>query len=153
KGRPVRISIGPFPELNVASARKLARIHLNNMAEGINPNEEKRREREAEARKISFGDFFGEYVARHAKLHTKGGAEKAQRAYKLHLQIWAKKPLSSIAHRDIQELHTGIAEVVPRRRKNGTQARTYLGGKRAANLVVALLSHMFNKAKNWGYFS
>ena len=152
-GKPVRVTLGRFPDMNLITARKRARTTLNDMADGINPNVQKREDREKALREMSFGEFFHEYVLRHAEPHTRGGAEKARRAYDLHLTGWAKKPLASIAHRDVQELHAQIARAVPLKKKDGSVANKHVGGRRAANLVVALLSHLFNTARLWGYIS
>ena len=153
RGFPARVTLGRFPTLNVETARKLARKELNRMAEGINPNEEKRKERDEANRDLAFGVFFEEYVKRHAEQHTRGGAEKARRAFRLHLKPWARRSLSSITHRDLQDLHSRIARAVPLNKKDGSPAQKQLGGPRAANLAVGLVRHMFNKARSWGYYS
>ena len=41
-GRPVRVTLGTFPDLSVEQARKLAQEVLSDIAHGINPNEEKK---------------------------------------------------------------------------------------------------------------
>ncbi len=58
-GRPVRVTLGRFPPMTVESARRLAYEHLARMAEGINPNAEKR---EAKARALSLGEVLDDYL-------------------------------------------------------------------------------------------
>ncbi|MGE4403738.1 MAG: Arm DNA-binding domain-containing protein [Desulfobulbus sp.] len=45
-GKPVRVTIGTFPELSVEQARKKAREIKVDLIDGINPNEERRAIRE-----------------------------------------------------------------------------------------------------------
>jgi hypothetical protein len=40
-----RITLGKFPDLSVAEARKMAQAALTDLAQGINPTEEKRKQR------------------------------------------------------------------------------------------------------------
>jgi integrase len=82
---------------------------------------------------------------------VRDGEVRVRRVFRLHLKPWAKRKLSSITYRDVQELHGRIARPVQTKRKDGKPAKKPQGGPRAADLTVALLSHMFNKARAWGY--
>ncbi len=61
--------------------------------------------------------------------------------------------MSSITHRNVQDLHSQIARAVPLKKKDGKPAQNRLGGPRAANLAVGLVRHIFNKARAWDYYS
>lgn len=57
-----RVSLGPFPAVGLADARKLAENELLKVKQGGDPSREKRERREAD----TFGDLMERYLDRHA---------------------------------------------------------------------------------------
>lgn len=64
-GKTRRITLGRFPDLSVSEARKLAQAALTDLANGINPTEEKRKQR---FRNITLADLFDRYLADKSEL-------------------------------------------------------------------------------------
>lgn len=131
QGKPERIMIGRFPELTIEQARKEVDKLNAKIAEGINPNEEKR----AIRNEITLGELFNQYLEQHAKIYKKSWQED-QSQFRRYLSDWGAKKLSAITKKQIQKLHADV----------GTN-----NGHYAANRLLALLHIMFNKAIEWGW--
>ena len=115
-GRPMRVTLGRFPPMTVESARRLAHEHLGRMAEGINPNAEKR---DAKARALTLGEVLDDY------LNAKTLKSKTQALYRWLVENptgafadWKARPLATITrdqiercHRQLVERSLGIAEL------------------------------------------
>lgn len=129
-GKPERVTLGRYPDLSLEQARRMAAEVNATIAKGENPNDKRR----ADRAEITFGGMFVEYLERHAKIHKKAWQEdEAQN--KRHLSSWSKRKLSNITRNDIQKLHQEIG-----REK----------GQYTANRLLALLSIVFNKAREFG---
>lgn len=131
KGRPERITLGRFPECSIENARKKVDLYNAKIAEGINPNQEKRVLR----LEITLEELLQQYLERHAKVHKKSWQED-ENLYRRYLTHWNNKKLSSISKFDIQKLHAHLGV------GNGIYA---------ANRMLALLHVLFNKAIEWGW--
>ena len=131
-GKPQLFTIGKYPTVPVDIARSEAERLNGEIARGINPMDD----RNAARREKTFGDFFEEYLTKHARPH-KRTAESDERRYNLYLQGWRNKRLTSITRKEIQALHGKV----------GREKGPY-----AANRLLSLLSMLFNLAKDWGYF-
>jgi integrase len=129
QGRPVRVTIGTYPEYTVEQARKKAREIKTDMGAGKNPNDTLRQMRD----EMTFADLFREYMTRHAKVNKRTWKED-QRQYDQYLAKLANKRLSEITKRDIASTHSKI----------GRETKT------AANRVLALVSSVFGKAISFG---
>ncbi len=86
-GRNVKVTIGKFPEITVELARNQAREIAQQIANGINPNVEKRNKRNAE----TFDDLYAVYQEMF-KLDIKAGKRRessfkgSETLYRLHLK-------------------------------------------------------------------
>lgn len=129
KGRPLRVTIGTYPEYTVEKARKKAREIKTAMDAGLNPNDTLRQERE----EMTFAGLFEQYMTRHAKVNKRTWQED-QRQYDRYLSRLANRRLSDITRRDIAAIHSRI----------GKETKT------AANRVLALVSSVFGKAIAFG---
>lgn len=125
QGRMERITLGRFPEMTVEQARKAAQQALGAIATGANPAEFRRGKR----REMSLQDLFDEYMARKAVLNKR--PDKPQDIFRLHLQGWANRKLSTIRHEEVDRLHKKIGKE---------------RGESTANSVLKLLHVMFNQA-------
>lgn len=130
-GRPERIKLGRFPDLSVENARKAAAKQKGHIADGKNPNDEKKRLRDD----LSLGDLFRDYMERYSKKHKKSW-QYDQREINKFLSHWFRRKLSDITKQEIQRLHEKIRD------KNGLYQ---------ANRLLERLRAMYNKAIEWGW--
>ena len=129
-GRPERIRLDGWPDITIDQARKLAARKIGRIAEGENPAQDKRQAR-AES---TFAEIFQWYIETHAKPHKRTWRED-QAKYDQHLANWGSRQLAQIGYGDVQALHLRISKDAPG----------------AANRVMALISVVFNKARQIGY--
>lgn len=130
-GRPTRIKIGRFPEWSVEQARKHAAKLLGEIAQGKNPQAERRSAR----REHTLDGLFGHFLDSHAKPFKKTWSED-KRLFDKFLAPWRTRRLSTISRSDVQTLHADIGR---------------RSGHYQANRVVALVRAMFNQAGDIGY--
>src|SRR5262249_53732965 len=126
-GRLRRLTLGPYPDLSLAEARRKARLVLGDVARGTDPAEEKQVQREG----LRFKDLAKDYLEVAEKRHRRWTEEKRIIEKDL-LPTLSWRLLSDIKRRDIRELVEGIA-----RKRNAPIM---------ANRTLALLSRMFNFA-------
>lgn len=132
-GRNIRVTIGKTDEVGLEFARKKAFSLLEKIQNGINPNEEKYEL----SKEISFGIFYEEYMERHVIAKTsKRNVDNSSGIYRRYLTQWKNKRLSELNMRII-ELHFNSVK------------KTH--GIFAANQMLTMLRHMYNKAIQWGW--
>jgi hypothetical protein len=66
-GKPVRITLGKYPEMSIENARNEAQKVISDMIKGKNPNEEKKSLRE----ETTFGELFILFMERYSKKNKK----------------------------------------------------------------------------------
>lgn len=130
-GRPERVTLGRFPDLTIENARDKATEANAQIADGKNPNDEKRKMRA----EVTLRELFDEYLERHAKPHKKSWLGD-QQLYNSYLSDWANHKISHIYKYETDKKHADI----------GKQHGLY-----AANRMISLLRAMFNKAIGWGW--
>ena len=129
-GELTRATIGPYPTVTLAKARKQAEALRRQVADGENPVDRKRRNRD-EARVKTFAALAERYLAEHARRH-KRSADADDRNLRLHvLPKWRKRRHDEIARADVIELVEGLV----------TAGKPVL-----ANRVQALISSVFGFA-------
>lgn len=124
--RQRRWTIGTYPVISLAAARKKARLALTQLDDGIDPADRKRAGREHE----TFDDLATAYLKR-AKLKKKSWAQDALLMRSVLLPPWKHRALKDIKRRDVKDLLAGIVE---------------RGKPVMANRVQALISTAFNYA-------
>jgi len=129
-GRPVRLTLGQFPGMTVEQARKLCNRVSNAVAEGKDPQADRRARRE----ELTFQRLW-EHWQQYAQAHKKTWQED-ERMYRLFLSPWANRKLSAIKKADVQGLHHRIA---------------LERGKYQANRLHELIRAMYNRARDIGY--
>ena len=129
QGRPVRVTLGTWPEITVEQARKKAREAKVELAKGHNPNDALRQERQ----EMTFADLFSQYMERHAKVRKRTWQED-QNQFDRYLGAFTNKKLSAITRKDVAALHGKIGKTAPT----------------AANRLLALLSSVFGRAIEFG---
>lgn len=131
QGRPIRVTLGKYPDLSVENARKEAYKILGQFTTGKNPNIEKQKIRQD----LTLKQVFDDYLERHAKKHKKTW-EYDDKQFNRYLSSWKNKRLSTITRQDIERIHKKIGD------ENGIYS---------ANRLLSLLKTMFNKAVQWGW--
>jgi integrase len=128
--RAVRATIGPFPKVPLAEARRRAVAILGDLARGSDPTQAGRRHRKAP----TFADLSERWLTEHAFVHKRTG-ERDRQALALYLSVWNNRRVLEITRADVERLHARIGEN---------------HGRYTANRTLALLSAMFGKAVAWG---
>lgn len=130
-GKPVRVTLGKYPEMTVENARNEAQRVIAEMLKGKNPNEEKKKLRS----ETTFWDIFSLFMERYSKQHKKTWQtdEKDVRRFLGH---WFQRKLSIITKQEVQAIHENI------KKENGLYQ---------ANRLLARIHIIYNKAIEWGW--
>ncbi|MGB3875141.1 MAG: tyrosine-type recombinase/integrase [Shinella zoogloeoides] len=122
-----RVTIGRADVFAPEIARKKAMALLAEMAEGMDPNAEKRRE---VAVKLTLADAFDTFFAARPQLsaHT---VQNYTRTAKLYLKAWRKKPINEITRQMVLKRHQELSAEI---------------GKTTANNVMRHLRSVYNFA-------
>jgi integrase len=133
RGRSRRITLGRWPDLTVALARRRALEMRAAIARGEDPHRA-HLERKHEA---TFGGLADRYMAEHARVHKRERSwrENERQRARYIPPAWDGRRLSDIARADVERLHARVGQE---------------HGRYAANHLVRLLRHIFNKAADWG---
>lgn len=131
QGRPVRVTLGKFPDMTIENARRAATIAKGALADGTNPNVAKNRLR----KEISLKELFDLYMERYSKIEKKSWAYD-QREINKFLSHWFNRKISDISKYEIKTLHLKIRE------NNGLYQ---------ANRMLERIRAMYNKAIEWGW--
>ena len=130
-GKPVRVTLGKYPEITIENARNEAQRIIANMIGGKNPNQEKKNIRS----ETTFGDIFLLFMERYSKQNKKTWkADESE--VKRFLSNWFDKKLSVITKQEIQLIHEKI------KNENGLYQ---------ANRMLARIHIIYNKAIEWGW--
>jgi integrase len=122
-----RLTIGPYPALSLADARRKARMVMGDVAQGDDPAQDKQEQREAE----TFRGLTKAYLEVAEKRHRSWKEEKRIIDKDL-LPEFGARLLADIRRRDVRELVEAIA-----RKRNAPVM---------ANRTLGVLSRMFNFA-------
>ena len=129
--RSEKIRLGRFGDMTVAQARQQAMEIAGEIARDIDPNANRKAERNAP----TLGELFDWWLETYAKPHKKTWPEDV-RKFNQFFSTWRTRRLSEITRRDIQTLHAKIG------RKNGTYA---------ANRVLSLIKTVLGAAEDFGW--
>jgi integrase len=137
---PRRITLGRFPAMSLADARKRARGILELVAQGKDPAQEIAHQRAAEERRRAetFGAVAEAYLERHAKRNTRPGTFKeTKRVLDFDVRpAWRDRPITSITRRDVTAL---LHDIVDR------------GAPVQANRTFMVVRKLFNWAVGCGF--
>jgi integrase len=131
QGRPVRVTLGTFPDMTIENARKEAAIAKGALAGGTNPNVAKNRLR----KEVTLKELFDLYMERYSKVEKKSW-QYDEREIDKFLSQWFNRKISDISKYEIKTLHLKIRE------NNGLYQ---------ANRMLERIRSMFNKAIEWGW--
>jgi len=108
RGRTRKLTLGTFPELSPALARKKAREFLGNIMTGGDPGMDKSSKRDYK----TFGDLAEKYIERHAS-KKKTGYEDERILRKSFIPQWGNTPVEEITRADVYEILETIADRAP----------------------------------------
>jgi len=128
KGRPAKIRLGGT-EITIEQARKLAAIANAQIAQGIDPREQRRQERRDSA---TLWELLDHFIETHSKPHKKSW-EDDEAMVDRYLAEWKCRRLADIKQEDIRALHKRVGDE---------------HGKYAANRLLSLLHAAYEKAGN-----
>jgi integrase len=132
-GRMMRFKLGGFPEITPEQARKLAGKVSADVANGIDPREDRWRAR----KELTLGELFDRYLEEHAKLHKQERSWKDdEKQFRRYCGQLKSRALSTISRGEVMTFHARIGKE---------------HGKVAANRLLALLSKMFSFAADLGF--
>ena len=126
-GKPVRVTLGRFPDMTVLAAQKKAATHMAVMVNGINPNAKKKEDAKA---MITLKAVFADYLE--ARKSLKPGTVKDYRRL-LEVEAFSDRldlPLKSLSRDKVEQRHTELGQ--------HSQAR--------ANNALRVLRALFNFA-------
>jgi integrase len=133
KNRPQQLRLGRFGEISIDQARRLAGHTSAKIADGIDPMAEKRKRRAGQ----TLGSLFIFYMEHHAKVHKRPVSWQGDEGtFRRYLKPWTNRKLDDIERRDVQFLHAKVGQD---------------HGHYAANRMLAMLSKMFNVARDIGH--
>lgn len=130
-GRDERFILGQYPDLSIQNARDKALLTLSDLANGRNPDEEKKANRAEQ----KLGDLFIEFMERYSKKEKKSWVYDQREIPKFYSD-WFKRRLSDIKKTEIQRRHEKIRD------ENGLYQ---------ANRCLERIRAMYNKAIEWGW--
>src|ERR1700741_699534 len=100
KNKPEKIHIGTFPDITIENARKMASVLKGQIAQGFNPQDEKRSIRAEK----TFGEFFQLYLNNYSKKRKKSW-KYDEREVNKYLFHWFDRKLSAVTKAEIRDLH------------------------------------------------
>jgi len=122
-GKPRKLTLGPYPVLELGAARTRAREALQVVALGRDPASEKqdalKTARLAEPGVDTVAAIVATFLERHARAKTKANtADDTERRFRLHvLPKWGERRIQDITRRDVSRSLTGLlTEVRPSQR-------------------------------------
>ena len=125
------MTLGRYGVLTLEQARTRARKLLGQVADGIDPAEEKRRKR---AEGVTVAAFADRWLEDYAKAHRRSWREDKRRIDTRIKPALGRLPLASVTPGDVAKLHAEIGRTA----------------KVEANRVVQLLRAIFSAAAAWG---
>jgi integrase len=121
--KTVRVTIGPYPAFDPKDAREAAKVHLNQILKGIDPNEEKKavktQKSEEKAQNKTLNEVLEDFLAtRGHKLKERTKGEYKQ-VISICLADWLNRPLNTINGEQVIKKHREISETRGSQRANG----------------------------------
>ena len=146
-GRTFKDTLGTFPEMTLAEARRLAEEPLATIRAGRNPNEERREQRvaaeHARRERVPCSELWKRYDADVIAVHNTASTAAGKR---WRWKVRIEPVIGNVAVRDVDGSH--ISEIVNaplRRDKNGLVVK----GKGEAGNLYRLLRSLMKKAEKW----
>lgn len=126
-GKPVRVTLGRYPDMTIEQARKAGMEALSKLAGGMNPNDQKKEER---VKAVTLAEAFTDYLGTRKDLKPKT-LKDYERVIGTAFADWRTKPLLSITKDMVSKRHKQLGEQ---------------NGEAWANLSMRVLRALFNFA-------
>lgn len=107
-GKQPRMTLGPYPDMTLADARKRAREVFQDVQSGIDPAAEVRAAKK-EAPKDTVGAVLDDYAKRKLK-HLKSGDLVKRELDRFVRKAWGDRQITSLERRDVQDLIDDISD-------------------------------------------
>ncbi|MBB3170166.1 tyrosine-type recombinase/integrase [Simiduia aestuariiviva] len=127
EGKPVRVTLGRYPDMKIEQARKLAMDALSSMAGGTNLIEEKRA---ARSEGVTLSEAMADYLRVRGHTLSPNTISNYKTVLDRHLANWANKPLNYITRDRVARHHRTLSET----------------SESAANKSMRVLRALFNFA-------
>ena len=127
----LRITLGKYPAMSIKQARDVTIARLQDLNDGKNPNEEKKKYNQ----ESTLGQLFKDFMQRYSMVYKKSWMYD-EREIPIFLGHWFARKISDITKQQIQKLFEDIT------RENGLYQ---------ANRTLERLRAMYNKAIEWGW--
>ena len=134
-GKARRLTLGRYPTMGLAEARKRAQEALLQVASGQDPAAAKQRSRTAYGDRL-FGPLARQFIENYAKRKTRGWRETERLLYREFVTPWERWPIDTVSRQDVQKLLQAIVD---------------RGSPSAANHALAVIRKMFNWAIEQGH--
>ena len=109
QGVRVRRTLGHFPQMSLADARKRARGEQVQLDQGIDPRQDPAVASESEGEHpLTFGELAATYLRQHPKQGTRWWTEQKRVIEKELMPVWGDRPADSIRKREVSDLLHGI---------------------------------------------
>jgi integrase len=114
-GKSQKLTLGQFPAVSLAEARKLAATAMEQVARGIDPAAEKREAKATDRGRDTVGRLANLFIEQHAKRKTRESSWKAvEGTFRREvLPVWGQRPIADIRRRDVADLVHAVAMTRP----------------------------------------
>ena len=108
-GRPRRVRLGGYPDLTPEAARRLVQKTAGEIAEGRDPNAERRRRRQPDRSDPTLGEVLAHTVEHHWKPNCRTWAHM-ERLFEANSPTWKSRRLSAVTKMDVLEMHRRLGK-------------------------------------------
>lgn len=143
--KPKRVTIGKWSEVSIAKAREEAIQILDEMRQGIDPTEKKRKK---QAEKLTLPDVLEQYLGERKlkSVTVRGYRYNLQRYFK----DWLSKPVSTITEAMVLKRHKELSKTGTTTANTAMRVlRLTLNYAQVINAVDEVSTNVLNKARLW----
>lgn len=109
-GQPRRVRLGGYPDLTPEAARKMVQKVAGEIAEGRDPNAERRRRRQPDRTDPTLGELVAHTLEQHWKPNCRTWKEQERLFEKYTPKSWTSRRVSSVSKIDVLERHRAIGK-------------------------------------------
>ena len=109
-GRPRRVRLGGYPETTPEAARKMVQKTAGEIAEGRDPNAERRRRRQPDRTDPTLGELVAHTLEQHWKPNCRTWKEQERLFEKYTPKAWKSRRISTLSKIDVLERHRSVGK-------------------------------------------
>ena len=109
-GRPRRVRLGGYPDMTPEAARKMVQKIAGEIAEGRDPNAERRRRRQPDRTDPTLGELVAHTLEQHWKPNCRTWKEQERLFEKYTPKAWKSRRISTISKIDVLERHRSVGK-------------------------------------------